>query len=190
MTAKNNDARPQMQDGEKLVWTGTPCEYRDYSKIDWVLLPVCLLLLALSTFYAVLLAAVILRSGWQPHYTLSLLLLFIVGGFSVYAYFLRYSVKRRIKADLVYGITSCGRVIIRDQATRRIFTIDPKHVTAPAAYGVDKNGVGTVYFRKKRLSNLFDNTGMEFFASVGSVKAALYDIEDCEKIAKLLKKNK
>lgn len=188
MTSKHTDARPQMQEGEKLVWTGAPCEYRDYSKIDWVLLPVSLILLALSTFYAVLLVSDMLRNGWLPYHALSLLLLFLVGGISVYAYFLRYSVKRRIKADLVYGITSCGRVIIRDQATHRILTVDPKRITAPRAYSVDKNGVGTVYFRKKRLWNLFDNTGMEFFASVGSVRNALYDIPDCEKIAKLLKK--
>ena len=40
--------KAQPTEGEELIWTGSPCEEKEYGRADWVLVPVSTLLLALS----------------------------------------------------------------------------------------------------------------------------------------------
>ena len=85
--------KAQLREGEELIWTGSPCEEKEYGRADWVLVPVSTLLLALSALC----------------------------GVSIYAYFLRFAYKRRVKADLSYGMTNQHRVLVRDAAEERLY---------------------------------------------------------------------
>ena len=187
MAKQKKNIRPQLRQGEELIWTGAPCEDKDCGRIDCVLLPVALVGLILSALFAVTLAVSIARGGFALRHLAALALLLVVGGFSVYSYFLRFAAKRRAKADLVYGVTSQGRVLIRDQAGRRMYEYEGRQLKDAYISEVDRRGVGTIYLEKKRLGNLLDNTGLDFLGSANGARIALFDVPDCKKVLKLIK---
>ena len=154
MTKRKKEVRPQLRQGEEVIWTGSPCEDKLYGKIDRVLLPVSLVALAGSALYAVLMIASIARFGFSMHHVVQFILLLFAGGFAVYSYFVRFSNKRQMKDAWISEI--------------------------------DKNGVGTIYFGRRDLSNLLDNTGMTIFGPDEGVHAAMYDVENCKKVFKLI----
>ena len=53
----------------------------------------------------------------------------------------------------------------------------------------DRNGVGTIYLGRKHLGNLLDNTGLDFWGGGIGLEAALFDIPDCERVLKLIKRS-
>ena len=170
MTKRKKEVRPQLRQGEEVIWTGSPCEDKLYGKIDRVLLPVSLVALAGSALYAVLMIASIARFGFSMHHVV------------------RFSNKRQMKADLIYGITNYGRVFIRDQAAREIYEFEGDQLKDAWISEIDKNGVGTIYFGRRDLSNLLDNTGMTIFGPDEGVHAAMYDVENGKKVFKLIKR--
>lgn len=188
MTKRKKEVRPQLRQGEEVIWTGSPCEDKLYGKIDRVLLPVSLVALAGSALYAVLMIASIARFGFSMHHVVQFILLLFAGGFAVYSYFVRFSNKRQMKADLIYGITNYGRVFIRDQAAREIYEFEGDQLKDAWISEIDKNGVGTIYFGRRDLSNLLDNTGMTIFGPDEGVHAAMYDVENCKKVFKVIKR--
>lgn len=185
--AKQKNIRPHLREEEELIWTGAPCEEKQFGRADRVLLPIAGVALAVSTFYAATMVASILRSGLAFRHVFELLLLLVVGGFAVYGYFLRFSVKRRAKADLVYGVTNLRRVLIRDQASRRMIEFEPSQLKDACISEVDKYGIGTIYLRPRGLGNLLDNTGLDFLGSGEGVHMALFDIPECEKVFRLIR---
>ena len=187
MARQKKDIRPQLREGEELIWTGAPCEDKDCGRIDRLLLPVSLVGLILSTLFAVTLVLSVVRRGFAPYHIAGLALLLILGGFSVYSYFLRFGAKRRAKADLVYGVTNQGRVLIRDQAGRRMYEYEGRQLKDAYISEVDRGGVGTIYLKKKRLGNLLDNTGLDFLGLADGARMALYDVPDCKKVLRLIK---
>ena len=157
MTKRKKEVRPQLRPGEEVIWTGSPCEDKLYGKIDRALLPVSLVALAGSALYAVLMIASIARFGFSMHHVVQFILLLFAGGFAVYSYFIRFSVKRQMKADLVYGVTNRGRVFIRDQAARQIYEFEGDQLKDAWISEIDKEGVGTIYLGRRYLANLLDN---------------------------------
>ena len=190
MARQKKNIRPQLREGESLIWTGAPCEDKDCGRIDRLLLPVSLLGLILSALFAVTLAVGVVRNGFALHHLFALALLLILGGFSVYSYFLRFSAKRRAKTDLVYGVTDQGRVLIRDQAERRMYEFESAQLKDAYISEVDRHGVGTIYLEKKRLGNLLDNTGLDFLGLSNGSRIALFDVPECEKVLKMIKKKR
>ena len=184
---QTKQARPQLYEGETLIWTGSPCEDKDYGKIDWILLPISALLLAVSALFGTVVVFSILRRGFSVRHLIELLLLLCVGGFAVYSYFLRFAAKRRIKADLAYGVTSQGRVLIRDNSAQRLIAYEGRQLRDARVTEVDSRGVGTIYLQRRSLGNLFDNTGMEFLGLKDGSRIALYDVPDCEKVLRLIR---
>lgn len=176
-----------LRQGEKLIWTGAPCEYKDYGRIDRVLLPVSAVVLALSTFFAMFLIFSIARTGMLPWHLISLAVLVLVGGVTVYAVFFRFIMKRRNKADFAYGVTSQGRVLICDHAEERTYAFEPKELTHAAVTEQDRHGTGTIYLKPKRLAHLLDNTGLEFLGLSSGSHMAMFDVPDCEKVCKLIR---
>ena len=187
MARQKKDIRPQLREGEELIWTGAPCEDKDCGRIDRLLLPFSLVGLILSTLFAVTLVLSVIRRGFALYHIAGLALLLILGGFSVYSYFLRFGAKRRAKADLVYGVTNQGRVLIRDQAGRRMYEYEGSQLKGAYISEVDRRGVGTIYLKKKRLGNLLDNTGLDFLGLANGARMALYDVPDCKKVLRLIK---
>lgn len=173
--------------GEALIWTGVPCEYKDYGRIDRVLLPVSAVILALSTFFAMFSFFSIIRLGMRPWHLISLAVLILVGGLAIYAVFFRFIMKRRNKADFAYGVTNQGRVLICDHAEERTYAFEPKELTDAAVTERDKHGTGTIYLKPKKLAHLLDNTGLEFLGLSNGSHIALFDVPDCEKVCQMLK---
>lgn len=177
----------QLREGETLVWAGAPCENKNYGKADWFLLPLSAVLLAVSTLFAVQTVHAILAAGFSAARIASLILLLIVGGLTVYSYFFRFAVKRRSKADLVYGITSQGRVLIRDTDARKMYEFDRDQLKDARITEIDRKGTGTIYLKKKTPGNCLDNTGLDFLGKGNGRTIALFDVEDCKKVYKLIK---
>lgn len=187
MAKQSKKTRPQMREGETLVWTGNPVEEKDCGRIDLFLLPFSALLLAVSAAFATMMVFSILRDGFAPRHLAEFILLLCVGGFAVYSYFLRFAVKRRAKADLAYGVTSCGRVLIRDSAAPKPFIFEAKQLRDAYVSEVDSHGIGTIYLQRKGPGHLLDNTGLDFLGLRSGAHIALYDVADCEKVLKLIK---
>lgn len=188
MAGKNRKIQMEMRPGEELVWAGSPCEDKDYGRIDWLLVPLSVIGLAVSALFAVLLAVWIANFGFEIKSIAALAALLAVGGFSVYGYFFRFAVKRRDKADLVYGVTNQHRVLIRDTAAKRMYELEGKQLKHARITEKNRKGVGTIYLQKKSLGNWLDNTGLDFFGNGKGRQIALFDIPDCEKVFKLIKK--
>ncbi len=182
-----NHAYHGLRDGEELLWTGEPCEYKDYGASDRVLLPVSMILLALSTFFGAFEIVSIARTGFQFSDLVAIILLLVVGGMSVYAVFFRFIFKRRRKSDLSYGVTSQGRELNCDHDEVRTYAYDPKEAREAAVTESDKQGTGTIYLIPKKAKNWLDNTGLEFFAGHDGSHVALFDVPDCERVLKLIK---
>lgn len=186
MARQTRRTRPQLYEGETLLWTGSPCEEKDYGKIDWILLPLSALLLAVSALFGTIVVFSIRRNGFAVIHLVELLLLACVGGLATYSYFFRFEAKRRMKADLVYGVTSRGRVIIRDNAAHRLFVYEGDELRHACVTEVDRHGIGTIYLRPRREGSRLDNTGMEFLALKDGSGIALYDVAHCEKLLRLI----
>lgn len=176
-----------LRPGEKMIWTGTPCEYKDYGRIDRVLLPVSMVVLMLSTFFAMFVIFSIVRTGMHAWQLISLLALVLVGGLTIYAVFFRFIVKRGNKADFAYGITSEGRVLICDHSEKRTYAFERQELAQAAVTEQDKHGTGTIYLVPKRLGHLLDNTGLEFLGLSSGSHVAMFDVENCEKICKAIR---
>lgn len=176
----------QMREGETLVWAGSPSEGKNYGKVDRLLLPLSAVVLAVSALFAVQIVHSIGAVGFNVVHAASLILLLIVGGLTVYSYFFRFAVKRSRKSDLVYGITSHGRVLIRDTASRKMYEFDRDQLKDARITEIDRRGVGTIYLKKKCAGNWLDNTGLDFLGKANGKHIALFDIEDCKKVYKLI----
>lgn len=185
--AKRRNMNSLLQPGEEMIWAGSPCEGKAYGRIDGLLLPLSLALLGVSTFFAVMLVHAIVAKGFHAADALWLAIVLALCAASVYAYFIRFAVKRRRKADLVYGITSLPRVLIRSNDTERLVEISGEKLRHAYISEVDRHGVGTIYFEKKRLGNLLDNAGLDFLTNRRGPRIALYDIEDCKKVYRLIR---
>ena len=186
MAKKNHDYKG-LREGETLVWTGAPCVYKDYGKMDRVLLPVSYVILAISTFFAMFWGFSIARSGFHAWHILSLILLLVVGGLSVYAVFFRFIFKRRRKTDFAYGVTSQRRVLICDHKEDRTYAFEAGECASAAVTEADQQGTGTIYLQPKRAGNFLDNSGLEFLSPSDGCHNALFDIPNCKKILKLMK---
>lgn len=180
--------KAQLREGEELIWTGNPCEEKEYCRADWLLVPASTLLLALSALFATLTVHAVLRVGFSVAHGIALLLALALGGVSIYAYFLRFAYKRRVKADLSYGVTNQRRVLIRDAAEERLWVFQGEELRRAFISEVDRHGIGTIYFRPKRPGNFFDNTGLEFLGAKNGTRIAMYDIPDCEKVLRMIRK--
>lgn len=174
-------------EGEQVLWTGTPDEAKDYGKIDRVLLPLFALALACSTFYAMTLGFSVARNGFQLCHLLAAALLILVGGLSVYGYFLRFISKRRAKADLTYGVTSLGRVMICDHQLQKTYVYAPRELKQARITEQNARGVGTIYLKPRRLRNLLDNSGLDLLISSDGRRIALFDVPDCEKVFRMIR---
>ena len=112
---------------------------------------------------------------------------FLLGGsIAIYSYFLRFWIKRQVKADLVYGLTNQRRLFIRDDGDKRLFVyegdqLDDAHITE-----LDRHGAGTIYIVPTGARNLLDNTGFEFLSTPDATRHALFDIPDCERVLDLI----
>ena len=176
----------RMRDGEELLWTGTPCEDKFYGKADRVLMPVTLIVLGASTFCAALVGASMIKTGFSLEMMIELALLLVIVALSVYGYFVRFIVKHHVKSDLIYGITNQRRLLIRDNTANRVFQFDCRELKDAFISEVDRNGVGTIYLEKKRPGNFLDNTGLDFLGAGDGARIALFDVQDCEKVLKLI----
>jgi len=183
---KKREIQMEMRPGEELIWAGSPKEGKDHGRADWLLIPLSVIGLAVSTLYAMLLAVWMLVYGFDMAYVPSIAIWLIAGGFSVYAYFFRFAVKRRNKADLAYGVTNQHRVLIRDTAARKMYVLEGKQLKEARITEKNRKGVGTIYLRKKTMGNWLDNTGLDFFGNGTGRRIALYDIPDCQKVYKLI----
>lgn len=188
MAKRNKKIQMEMRPGEELVWAGSPCEYKDHGRIDWLLIPLSVIGLAVSTLFAVLLATWISVFGFEMYHIAAMAILLVAGGFSVYGYFFRFAAKRRNKADLVYGITNQKRVLIRDTSAKRMYELEGKQLKNARITEKNRKGVGTIYLKKKGIGNWLDNTGLDFFGNGSGRRIALYDVPDCEKVLKLIRK--
>lgn len=184
---KKQEIQMEMRPGEELIWAGSPSEGKDHGRADWLLIPLSVIGLAVSTLYAVLLAVWMLTYGFETAYIPSIAIWLVVAGFSVYAYFFRFAVKRRNKADLAYGVTNQGRVLIRDAAARRMYALEGKQLKNARITEKNSKGVGTIYLQRKTAGNWMDNTGLDFFGNGTGRRIALFDVPDCKKVYKLLK---
>ena len=180
--------KAQLREGEELIWTGSPCEEKEYGRADWVLVPVSTLLLALSALYATLTVHAVLRVGFSAAHGIALLLALALCGVSIYAYFLRFAYKRRVKADLSYGVTNQHRVLVRDAAEERLYVFEGEELRRAFISEADRCGIGTIYLRPKRFGNFFDNTGLEFLGAKNGTRIAMYDIPNCEKVLRLIQR--
>ena len=180
--------KAQLREGEELIWTGSPCEEKEYGRADWVLVPVSTLLLALSALYATLTVHAVLRVGFSVAHGIALLLALALCGVSIYAYFLRFAYKRRVKADLSYGVTNQHRVLVRDAAEERLYVFEGEELRRAFISEADRRGIGTIYLRPKRLGNFFGNTGLEFLGAKNGTRIAMYDIPNCEKVLHLIQR--
>ena len=187
LARRRKNITPRLREGEELIWTGAPCEDKDCGRIDRLLLPAALVGLILSAVFAVALAMSVIRGGFAPYHIAGLALLLIMGGFSVYSYFLRFGAKRRAKADLVSGVTNQGRVLICDQAQRRMYEYESSQLRDAYISEIDRGGVGTIYLKKKRLGNLLDNTGLDFLGLADGARMALFDVPDCKRVLRLIR---
>lgn len=185
--ARQKNIHPHLLEGETIVWTGAPCEDKDYNKVDRILLPISLISLIVSALFAATVIFSIVRTGFVPSHIAALLLVLLLGGFSIYSYFFRFAVKRRAKADLVYGVTSLGRVLIREEGRRKMTEFGPDQLADASITEVDKHGVGTIYLTPKRFSNWLDNTGLDFLSMSKGRRQALFDVADCKKVLKLIR---
>lgn len=185
--AKLKNLQMELRADEDMLWTGCPCENKEYGKIDRVLLPVFALLLAICTFYAVLVVFSILRFGFSINQAFQIVLLLLAGGYAVYGYFFRFAAKRGAKQGVAYGVTSSGRVLIRDGATNRVRSIEGAQLRKAYVSERGRYGYGTIYLGRKRFGNLFDNTGLDFWGGGIGAQAALFDIPECDKVLKLIK---
>lgn len=185
---KNQEIQMEMRPGEELIWAGSPIEGKDHGRADWLLFPLSVIGLAVSTLFAVLLAVWILTYGFELYYIPSIAIWLVTGGFSIYAYFFRFAVKRRNKADLVYGVTNQHRVLIRDTAAHKMYALEGKQLKNARITEKNRKGVGTIYLQKKTIGNWLDNTGLDFFGNGKGRRIALYDIPDCKKVLKMIRK--
>lgn len=177
-----NGLRP----GEEMIWTGAPFGAKEHCDIDRFLIPVSCVFLALCTFLSVCLIFSISRSGFHLHHLPETLALLAADAAAVYAYFLRFLVKRNRKADLAYGITSHGRVLISDNSVLKTFDYECAALEKAFISEMDDYGVGTIYLTEKTWRNLFDNTGLELPFLPGGRYSALYDLLDCEKVLQMI----
>lgn len=174
--------------GEQVVWTGAPAENKFYGRIDRVLLPLSALALAFSTFYAMSLGFAVARQGFHARHFAAALILIAVGGLSVYGYFFRFIPKRRAKAELTYGVTSRGRVLICDHLLQKTYVYASGDLKQARITEMDAYGVGTIYLEPKRLRNLMDNAGLDLLISSDGRRIALFDVPDCEKVFRMIRR--
>ena len=175
-----------LEAGETLLWTGTPVEYKEYNRADRWLLPLTMLMLGFSAFYAVTLAFSVSVNGLLPPHLGSLIVLMLAGGASTYAYFFRFSIKRHAKADLAYGVTSFGRVIISDTGRGYTYAFSKEEVRDAAISEIDRNGIGTIYLQPKPARCFLDNTGLEPLLPYDPPVLALFDVPNCKKVYRLI----
>ena len=178
---------PELIEGEQLLWTAQPEEYKDYAASDRILLPVSGVLLAVSTLLAVYTGYSVYCYGFKAYHAVSLVIWLILAVFAVYTFFFRYMVKRSAKRRLVYGFTSAGRVMIRDMKTLDIYDYIGEDVEDAYISETDKDGVGTIYLGGKK--RLFDNCGMRFLAGADSDYRALYDVQNAEQVLDMITGN-
>ena len=186
MSGRNAGIGRHLREGEELIWTGSPLESRECARIDRLLLPLCGLFLVLSTLYGVLTVYSIIAWGFRPRHVSQLALFLLGGAIAIYSYFLRFWIKRQVKADLVYGLTNQRRLFIRDDGDKRLFVyegdqLDDAHITE-----LDRHGAGTIYIVPTGARNLLDNTGFEFLSMPDATRHALFDIPDCERVLDLI----
>lgn len=186
MSRQNAGIGRHLREGEELIWTGSPLESRECARVDRLLLPFCGLFLALSTLYGVLTIYTIILHGFQARHVSQLALFLLGATISIYSYFMRFWVKRQVKAELVYGLTNQRRLFIRDDGDRRLFVysgdqLDDAHITE-----LDRHGAGTIYIIPTSARNLLDNTGFEFLSMPEATRYALFDIPDCERVLDLI----
>lgn len=172
--------------GEKLLWTGEPVSEKDHGSVDRILIPFFAVLLAIAAFFSVWLGLEVARSGLRVHHLPFALLLLLADAVSLYGYFFRFFIKRRAKADLAYGITDRGRILISDAATGQTYDFlcaDLEHLKVTE---LDKYGIGTIYLAEKKAVHLLDNTGLDLpFLSNGR-HIALFDVKNCKKVYQMI----
>ena len=177
-----NGLRP----GEEMIWTGAPFGAKEHGSIDRFLIPVSCVFLALCTFLSVCLIFSISRAGFHLHHLPETIALLAADAAAIYAYFLRFLVKRNRKADLAYGVTSHGRVLISDNGVMKTFDYECATLENAFISEMDDYGVGTIDLTGKTWINLLDNTGLELPGLPGGRHSALYDLVDCEKVLRMI----
>jgi hypothetical protein len=175
---------PEIAEGEQLIWTSQPETYKDYRIADRILLPLSGVMLAFGTLFGAYTIYSMLCYGFQAYHALSLVLIALIMAAGVYTFFFRFMVKRSNKRRLVYGLTSMGRVLIRDMKTLDIVDYTSDDLEEAYITDMDKNGTGTIYLGEEH--HFFDNTGLNFFAGSDSNFVALYDVADCEKVLDMI----
>ena len=175
-----------LRPGERLLWTGEPIPEKDHGSIDRFLIPLFAVLLAIAAFFSVWLAMDAAQSGLRVHHLPFALVLLLADALSLYGYFFRFLIKRSAKADLAYGITDQGRVLISDAAAGQTYDFlcaDLEHLKITE---IDKYGIGTLYLAPKKTVHLLDNTGLDLpFLSDGR-HIALFDIPNCKKVYQMI----
>ena len=175
-----------LREGEELIWTGCPQESKECGWMDRILIPLSGLYLALSVLYGTLCVHSIIRRGFHTYHAFQLLLFLIGGGFAVYSYFLRFWIKKQVKADLVYGLTNQRRLFIRDDGEKQMYIYEGEDLESAHITEIDGNDIGTIYLVDTGVKNLLDNTGLDFLAESGTSHEALFDVPDCEHVLSLI----
>lgn len=170
---------------ENILWLGKPSLKKNFTKIDFFLVPFGLFWGGFAVFWFI---AASIAGGAFSLFGLP----FVIIG--VYITFGRFYIKIKNKKNTYYVITNMRILIVKSNADgikKNFTTVDIKSIPSESV-SCDKKGFGTIIFGVVPFARLmYLNTGMDFLAGVCNTDiVAFFDIDECEKVLRIYRNAK
>lgn len=172
-----------------VIWKGSPELRKFTNQIDNYIIPFSLCLfvfISLATFFVAFGNELAGFGAGEKIFCLFILTFLNVS--VLYVAFGRFFIKYRIKLNTEYYITQ-QKIIIKtggNQTTKVIEYDICDVINTIYIHEIDKNGVGTIYLKKRGFRNIYDNTGLDIFGSLLCETIALYDIPHCNDVIRII----
>jgi hypothetical protein len=178
----------ELQQGERILWSGQPETSAFFTGADFYLVPFSILWGGFAIFWEVMVIKTIGRAGSEK---------FGIGGalfgipfvlMGLYFIFGRFFWKTYKKRRTYYAVTD-KRVIVLTLLANKNVQADFIDRIPTMNLSTRPDGTGTITFgNTPGVSGMYGNTGMDFFGSFyGQSAPTFYDIKDADRVYRLVK---
>ena len=175
----NNVFQEELLSDEKIIWTGKPEESKLFSKFDIFLVPFSLLWGGFAIFWE--LTSITMGA---PFFFSLFGLPFVLMG--LYFIFGRFIYKRYKKRNIYYAVTNQRVLVVTKLRNKNIQASFIKNIPTINKY---KNslGLGSIRFGNSHFfTSMYGNMGMDFFGFDDKEVINFYDIEDVDRVYKIV----
>jgi hypothetical protein len=170
----------ELQEGEKILWTGKPEAAVVFTAGDFFLVPFSLMWGGFAIFWESMALFAFFGSDRDPAALIFPLfgIPFVLIG--LYFIFGRFLYKKKRKEMTFYALTDSRAIILTNWPRQRMESVNLKQISS-LQKSAGKKGIGNVVFGNSfGFGSMYQNTGMELLSPQTPSIPAFYDIKDVD----------